>query len=89
MRIEIGFPSREMEKEILEKDPADQLLGALEEVITKEEVVDMQKEVRKVFVHDDILETVQDIIERSRKLTIGISTRGAQALSESQKHGPF
>ena len=47
MRIEIGFPSREMEKEILEKDPADQLLGALEEVITKEEVVDMQKELEK------------------------------------------
>ena len=52
MRIEIGFPSREMEKEILEKDPADQLLGALEEVIT-EEVVDMRKEVESA-VHDDI-----------------------------------
>ena len=88
MRIEIGFPSREMEKEILEKDPADQLLGALEEVI-KEEVVDMQKEVRKVFVHDDILETVQDIIERSRKLTIGISTRGAQALVRVAKAWAF
>ena len=40
-------------------------------------------------MHDDILETVQDIIERSRKLTIGISTRGAQALVRVAKAWAF
>lgn len=50
----------------------------LEAVINKEDLLQMQSEVCKVFVHDDILEYVIEIMNRTRKslrLSLGASPR--------------
>ncbi len=80
MCIEVGYPSREVEREVLnthrQGEPVEQLTATL----SVEEVVDMQAAVRNVRVDDSINDYLLDIVAATRQheeLELGVSTRGA------------
>ena len=83
MRIEMGYPSQEDEKQILRSyityDTADQILP----VISAEEILEVQRQVQKVEVQDILLEYLMAGVQATRQtefLNLGISPRGAMAL---------
>lgn len=80
MSIEVGYPSREVEREILtmhrKGEPVDQLQASLD---TKD-IVALQAAVRDVRVDDSINDYLLDIVAATRthdELELGVSTRGA------------
>ncbi len=83
-KISIGYPLREVEKEILKVGSLKEEIASLEPVLSKEEILSMQEEVRtQVYVSEKILDYLLNIVEKTRKspyLITGLSTRGALSL---------
>jgi MoxR-like ATPase len=82
MRIRIGYPDREAEREILRN-----VDGALSEgvraVVNSEELLFLQQQVSRVAVDEALVDYMLAIVERTRaheSLALGVSPRGAQAL---------
>lgn len=83
MRIDLGYPDREIEKHVLESrrdgDPVEQLKS----VVDVEEIQSIQKAVRSVQVEESVADYILDIIEATRQhpdLRLGVSTRGGITL---------
>ena len=81
--IEIGYPTREVEKNVLihhrDGEPGDKL----QSVINTEQLFRLQSAVRAVKVDDSLNEYIIEIVETTRKheqLHLGVSTRGAITL---------
>ncbi len=92
MRIQMGYPSREDEKEILRSnityDTADQLTP----VVLAEEVIEIQEYVREVTFQDILLEYLMALVQATREselLSLGISPRGAMALYRAAQARAF
>lgn len=82
LKIRIGYPHRNDEKEILRGAGAT-ALEQIEPVLTAEEVTDLQAATEKVRVEESLLEYVMAIVEATRRsplLALGVSPRGALAL---------
>jgi len=82
MRIRIGYPDREAEREILRN--ADGVHGeVLPAVLSAEELLDLQRRASKTGVDETLVDYMLAIVERTRtheSLALGVSPRGAQAL---------
>jgi MoxR-like ATPase len=81
MRIRIGYPDREAEREILRNDgvPAE----GVRPVLSAEELLQLQEQVSHVAVDEALVDYMLAIVERTRShesLALGVSPRGAQAL---------
>ncbi len=89
MKIGIGYPERSAEKRILKSGSSREELFSIKPMMTKEEVVRIQEEIReKVFISDKVLEYTLDIVgatRTSKYLSAGISTRGVLALTAAAK----
>ncbi len=83
MRIEIGYPSREFEAEVLREDPAATALPTLQSAVTLEELRAMQALAGQVKFTDDLVSYLLEIVEETRQheaLELGASPRGALSL---------
>ncbi len=83
MRINLGYPSPEDEIAILNSQQYAHPLESLEQVITIDELLAMQEEVKRVHVDDLIKEYIIALVTASRKhpdVYLGASPRGALAL---------
>lgn len=82
MRIRIGYPAREAEREILRN--ADSAHGeVLPAVLSAEELLDLQHRASKIGVDETLVDYMLAIVEKTRtheSLALGVSPRGAQAL---------
>jgi MoxR-like ATPase len=89
MKINIGYASRESEKEILKFGSKREDLYQIEPVLTREEVLLIQDDIKdSVYVSDKILEYILDIVEATRRnkhILAGISTRGVLAINSTAK----
>ena len=81
--IEIGYPDRTSEKEVLKThrdgEPADRLTA----VADGEQIRELHTRTRRVAVDDSINDYILDIVEATRnddELALGVSTRGAITL---------
>ncbi len=82
MRIEIGYPPPESEKEILRTASSEPTLE-IEPVLTAEEVVEIQQSASRVSVDEDLLNYLLAIVEKTRHhehLSLGVSPRGSKSL---------
>ncbi len=82
MRIQLGYPEPDQEMELLSRMQGAHPLERVKPVMLAEEMVQMQREVKQVFVDDSIkLMLVQsaDQSRRHAKLQLGISPRGTLA----------
>ena len=90
MRVSIGYPDYESEKEILLKfSPANPWDG-IQPVVSREEVLVMQTMVQRVHLDESILDYILTIIKETRNpkvFELGVSPRGAIALKRAaQSH---
>ncbi len=82
MRMRIGYPDREAEREIL-RNSDHTGAAAVRPVLSSEELLALQEQVARVAVDDALVEYMLKIVEKTRtheSLALGVSPRGAQAL---------
>lgn len=78
--IEIGYPERAVEKQVLVTHRDGEPVDTLQTVLTVEQVRALQATTRQVRVDDSLNEYLLDIVAATRKhdeLELGVSTRGA------------
>ncbi len=93
MKISIGYPPRDAEKEILRGGSKREELYSLKPVMSKEEVISIQESIKRdIFVSERILDYILDIVDatrNSRYLIAGISTRGMLSIINVAKTKAF
>jgi MoxR-like ATPase len=81
--LQIGYPDRTSEREILINHRQGEPVDALQPVLTPADLTELQQAVRDVRVNDSINDYILDLVAATRshqELTIGVSTRGALTL---------
>jgi len=92
MRIKMGYPSHETEKEILRKRANDDPLQSLKPVADVKEVLAMQEAVTHIKVDSSLQDYALDIVNRTRKsdqLALGVSPRGTLMLQRAAQARAF
>jgi MoxR-like ATPases len=92
MKISIGYPSREAEKEIIKGGSKREELYKIQPFITKEEIIKIQEEIKNVYVSDKIADYILDIVwatRESKYLESGLSTRGTLAIVDTAKTNAY
>ncbi|HEX4543443.1 MAG TPA: MoxR family ATPase, partial [Candidatus Acidoferrum sp.] len=92
MRIKMGYPSRETEREILRKRIGDDPLQSLEPIADLSDVLAMQDAVTHVKVDASLHDYALEIVSRTRKtelLTLGVSPRGTLMLQRAAQARAF
>ena len=80
MRISMGYPDRENERQVLAIHRDSEPVDSLESAIGVEQVIELQNAARSVHVDESINEYLLDVIAATREsdeLHVGVSTRGA------------
>jgi len=83
LRTNVGYPTREFEREVLSSHRTGEPVDSLQPVISPEKVRLLQKQVREVKVDPALVNYLLDIVEKTRnseQLHVGVSTRGALSL---------
>ena len=92
MRIRMGYPSPETEKEILRKRTGDDPLEVLEPVAQAQDVQTMQEAAAHVHVDNSLLDYALEIVTRTRQsseLALGVSPRGTLMLQRAAQARAF
>lgn len=83
MRIEIGYPNEESERELLAGEDRREMLKNIGAVTASEMLITLQEAASKLPVTDALISYVQALVRHTREsadIEIGLSPRGAQAL---------
>jgi len=92
MKISIGYPSREAEKEIIKGGSKREELYKIQPFVSKEEIIKIQEEIKNVYVSDKIADYILDIVwatRESKYLESGLSTRGTLAIINTAKTNAY
>ncbi|HEV3375072.1 MAG TPA: MoxR family ATPase [Candidatus Acidoferrum sp.] len=92
MRIKMGYPSLETEREILRKRANDDPLQSLEPVAGVQDVLTMQDAVMQVKVDTSLHDYALEIVNRTRRtdqLALGVSPRGTLMLQRAAQARAF
>ncbi|MEM7540371.1 MAG: MoxR family ATPase [Pseudomonadota bacterium] len=88
MRISLGYPGREAERDLLQGVDRRKLLGELQPVVDRTTLLALQAEVDNVHASDALVAYVQDLIDRTRQsgdFVTGLSPRSGLALVRAAK----
>jgi len=83
MRVRMGYPDAQAEREILRSEAGVAHLGELRPVLTGADVLEMQHTIKNIRVDDSLVSYALEIVRRTREsefLSLGVSPRGSQAL---------
>ncbi len=83
MRVRMGYPDGDAEREILRSEAGTAQLDNLKPVLSGADVLDMQQGVTRVHVDDSLVSYTLEIVRRTREseyLSLGVSPRGSQML---------
>jgi len=92
MRIKMGYPSHETERDIMRKRIGGDPLESLEPVADLSDVIAMQDAVARIKVDSSLQDYVLEIVNRTRKtdqLTLGVSPRGTLMLQRAAQARAF
>jgi MoxR-like ATPase len=81
--IEIGYPTRDVEKNVLANHRTGEPVDQLRPVINSEQLIRLQRAAREVRVEDSINDYILDLVHATRaheQLQFGVSTRGTITL---------
>jgi len=90
-KINVDYPELEQELEILKEHHAQKALNKedqVQAVVSAAEVLEFQKLIKSIFVHEELLTYIAQVIIKTRtnpSLTLGASPRASIALLESAK----
>lgn len=88
MKLSLGYMTREQETEVIARASSSDILKTLKSVLSPEEIGEMKAGYPKVFVQEDVLSYIMDIVEKTRsesRFVTGVSTRGAIALYKASQ----
>lgn len=88
LRVRIGYPDKETERQILRLQPARTRLEELLPVMSTEDLLDLRKRVLSVRVDEaieDYILAISEATRRSEELTMGLSPRGSLALMQASR----
>ena len=88
VRLSIGYPDYEAQMSILRDRQSTDPIGSVAQVVTRDDVLRMQAEVRAVTAKDSILDYITRLAMASREhpmVEVGISPRGALFLDRMAK----
>lgn len=83
MRLRMGYPDAEDEKDILRRNQLESPVDQLVPVMHSDDVLTLQRDVRDVAVEDSLVEYLIQIVNATRNadiLDLGVSPRGSLAL---------
>ena len=92
MRIKMGYPSHETEREILRKRVGDDPIASLEPIADVNDVLAMQDQVAHIKVDSSLHDYALDIVNRTRNsehLALGVSPRGTLMLQRAAQARAF
>ena len=92
MRIEIGYPDEESERELIAGEDRRSMIAEIEPVAGPDMLIALQKAVRAQHVSDPLIDYIQALVRHTREsadIEIGLSPRGAQALVIAAKAHAF
>lgn len=88
MRIHLGYPDFQAERQLLTGRSRSDLLRQTQAIITVQRLLELQREVREIFVSEAILDYIQDLLGKSRNNSqqyLGLSPRAGIALLQAAK----
>jgi MoxR-like ATPase len=88
MRIEMGYPDRGAERELLKGRDRREILASMEAVINSEKLLTLQQHASRVHISDALLDYVQNLLEATRRSAMfsdGLSPRAGLALIHSAR----
>lgn len=88
VRLTMGYPDMRSEVSMLKNHSTGNPLSEVQKVITRDELIRMQEDVEKVYLHDTLYEYIVWLIQRTRdnvNIDQGVSPRGALALMNLSK----
>jgi MoxR-like ATPase len=83
MRIDVGYPDRDDELQVLNTHRAGEPIENLQHVLDAGQILTLQQAVRRVTMDESINSYLLDMVEATRRcdeLRVGVSTRGALCL---------
>lgn len=86
--VKMGYPSKNDEIKILLDYAVESPLQSINQIITKNELIQMKNEVKNVYIHQEVLNYIVDLVTYSRDhdlLSLGLSTRGTLAIASMAK----
>jgi MoxR-like ATPase len=92
IRIQMGYPSRENEKEILKSHANAHSGASVQPVMEASDILAMQEGVAAIRVDDSLLDYALEIIEKTRRnerLILGVSPRGSLMLQRAAQARAF
>ena len=88
VQLSIGYPSAEDQAMILKDRSLQDPLGTVKTVVTRDDIVQMKKQAKMMFVDDKIYAYISLLAEATRNhelIRLGLSPRGALALCDMAK----
>ena len=88
LKVEIGYPSFEEEKKIIERFNKENPLDHLSPVTTLREIEDLKEEVHDIHVSDEVMNYIVDLVSSTRKhddLVLGLSPRATLWMAKVAK----
>ncbi len=92
LRISIGYPDRDHERQVLQTHRHGEPVDKLEAVLNDQDVLQLQQAVGDVRVDEAVSEYLLDIVDATRNhedLHVGVSTRGALNLYRAAQAAAF
>ena len=83
MRISVGYPDHQFEREIVTQSDKIQTVDQLKPVLNGQELLELQHEVNQVHLEESVVDYGMAIVRATRQssdLAVGVSTRGALSL---------
>jgi MoxR-like ATPase len=83
LRVRMGYPDAQSEREILRSEVGAARLEDLRPVLTGADVIEMQQGIQQVRVDESLVSYTLEVVRRTREsefLSLGVSPRGSQAL---------
>ena len=82
-KLQVGYPSKEVEFEILDKYQQEDPFYSLEPVIDKETIIELQQQVKKVKISSDMKNYITELVRATREkenVELGLSPRASLAI---------
>ena len=88
LKLKIGYPSFAEEMDMLEKTSIAHPIESLQPVMTKDELMTIQQEVKNVHIEKNVQHYIVDLVSQTRShsaIHLGVSPRGSIALMQAAK----
>ncbi|MDO5518892.1 MAG: MoxR family ATPase [bacterium] len=88
VRLSMGYPDINQEISILKGKQDGDPLKLVDQIVTTQDIITMQEEVTKIFVHDVLYAYIAALVAATRNhpmITLGVSPRGSIALTKMAK----